>query len=199
MGNHDGAVNPTSKVSVFAEYYPYPYARPGCWAFDFGSVRVVVVGDMRLKSGKYEDVAWVVEEVGQGQARPWTILLIHDPEEIAYASRDSFPERWQFSEDSLLEALRARGLDLIVSGHWHSDNFSMWDGVPFENSQSIAGSSASAVPRLVMATPFGDPSSAEDSFRAHYYRFTAAGSAMTIDVFDVEGQLWQSYSVTSHP
>jgi hypothetical protein len=190
MGNHDYAVVNRVMVDLFHKYYPYPYEIAGCWSFDFGNVRVVVVDFERLARSALSAASWLIEAVEQARSRPWTVLLIHDAGGLVRASRDRLATAWQWPEVTLLEALRARGLDLIVSGHYHGDDFCLWDGA---DPYWADGSTSGGMPLLVMALAFGsyDP--------GYYYRFTAASSAMTIDVFDVAGDLYRSYSLTSRP
>jgi hypothetical protein len=196
MGNHDYAVVTRVGVDLFHKYYPYPYAIVGCWSFDFGNVRVIVADSDRLARSALAAASWLIEAVEQARVRPWTVLLIHDAVELVRASRGLLGTAWQWPEATLFDALRARGLDLIVTGHYHGDDFYLWDGA---DPYWADGSRSGGVPLLVMTTAFGNPDSAEVRFRAYYYRFTAASSAMTIDVFGVAGDLYRRYSLASRP
>jgi len=160
LGNHD--VDHPRYRANFEQCWPYPTVGSMYWSFDFGPIHVVVVDQYTDLSEGSAQLDWLLEDLGEVQHRPWTIVLQHDP--------------WHPQTAALWSQFRDYGVDLVLAGHNHSHSYDVFDEVP----------------QLVMTAASKCGNSSCDYVHRMFYEFDVRGSEMTLRAFDLGGALeWE--------
>ena len=72
-GNHEG------KATVFAEYWPYPYAGNGLyWSFDYGPAHVAIVDEYTSYSRGSGQLRWLEQDL-RNSTKKWKFIVMHEP------------------------------------------------------------------------------------------------------------------------
>ena len=199
-GNHEYAElheDTPQEVSVLGAHWPLAFALPGngdasvphsSYWFDHQGVRVAVLdGTSALELGTAQAQARWLDGVLAGNARPWSIVVVHQPLYALRAGRDNA---------ALIEhigpVLEKHKVDLVLQGHDHAYGRRTLDGAgsPMLIS-SVAGPKQyrlSAQARATMA-PVGEDTQFYQVLRLTpsglgYQSFTASGALY--DAFRIE-------------
>jgi predicted phosphodiesterase len=121
-GNHD---NVSGYSTTFPKYFPFPYPNATLksgttgtynnlyWSFDYGPVHFTFVDEYSSYAPGSPQYAWLVNDLAT-TAKPWKILVYHEPSYSAGKDADNVTAR------SLESLITQYGVDLVYAGHSHN-------------------------------------------------------------------------------
>ena len=175
LGNHDS-------LSLFNEYFPYPYNNTNDWSFDYGPVHILVVDQyIPLTSGSKR-----LEQLRQDLAtsnKSWKIILLHEP------GWSAGPHDNNMTVQELIQPLAVEtGVQLVIGGHNHYYARAEVDGVVH---LTTGGGGAplytpgSGWPRVLTAVK-----------AYHYLKFEISGTSMWVQSLSPSGEILDDFTIS---
>ncbi|HPQ71400.1 MAG TPA: metallophosphoesterase family protein [bacterium] len=179
IGNHEGE----------APYYYRSFSYPGSnskFSFTYGNTFFIAFNSNRPHFPGSPQFIWLQEQLASDEAldAEFIIVFCHHP---------AYSEGWEGYEgnvemrDTLIPLFEANGVDVFFAGHTHDYERGHLNGM----THYITGGGGGALD--TQARDFEHIVFYRSAY--HFINVTVAGSTMTLDAIDIDGELFDTYTI----
>ncbi len=182
MGNHETY---PSGSTLFAKYFPYPFAGDRYYSFDYGPTHVTVVDQYVAFDSSSTQGLWFKNDLATS-TKPWKFVLLHEPGWSAAGGHAN-----NATVQSQIEPFCERhGVAILFAGHNHYYARGIVNGV--QHVTTGGGGAPLATPQA------GQPNIVAIASAYHYCKVAIDGGVLHLDAINrATGAVFDSFTMTT--
>jgi predicted MPP superfamily phosphohydrolase len=177
IGNHELR---TERGAPYFEAFVLPHEER-YYSFDWGNVHFVAIDTNKRDR---EQLQWLDEDLRKNKL-PWVIVFGHHP---MYTNSLRGPQRGV--REAFAKIFTDRNVDLVLTGHEHQYERFRVGGVNYV----VSGGGGAQLTKF-----FGKQKSLKKATRHHYLSFEVSGTALTMNVIDINGNEIETVKLSKKP